>query len=404
MKPSDALYLAVRSLWWYRGRALTISLCLGLTLWLPVTVRLLLSQFRADIEARAESTPLVIGPRGSRIDLALHALYFHSIAAEQTKMEEAQYVNDTGLAIAMPVHIRYVTQAFGDVPGVPIVGATVEYFEFRRLQVQQGHGLAMLGDCLLGANVAKRTGLKPGDRILSAPRNAFNLAGDYPLKMNVSGVLLPSHSPDDDVVFVDLKTAWIIDGIGHGHQKVDQHTDNSLLLKSDDQNTLTANAAVLPYTEITKENVHTFHFHGRERDFPISAVVVNPASRRNQTLLLGRYITERSQEAQCVKPAEVVNELMNVVFRVEKLMTFSSLLSGLVTALLLSLVLILSIRLRAAELRTMFRLGCSRSAVTLLIGTEILLMVLCGLVLTTLLTVATRSAATEWLRSLLFAA
>ncbi|MCA9050411.1 MAG: hypothetical protein KDA89_16860, partial [Planctomycetaceae bacterium] len=283
----NAFYLAIRSLIWYRGRALTIVLCLGLTLWLPITVRLLLNQFQKEIIARADGTPLVIGARGSRIDLALHALYFSTVSPELTTMAEAEYVQDAGFAVAMPLHVRYRTQAVEQTPGVPIVGTSVEYFEFRGLSVERGHGLAMLGDCLLGANAARRMKLNPGDRILSAPRNAFNLAGDYPLKMNIVGVLKPSRSPDDDVVFTDLRTTWIIDGIGHGHQQLSEETDDSLLLQRTDDS-VTASAAVLPYTEITAENLHTFHFHGRERDYPISAVIAKPNNRRDQTLLLGR--------------------------------------------------------------------------------------------------------------------
>ena len=92
----NAFYLALRSLRWYRGRAVIIVLCLALTLWLPITVRLLLGQFRTEIIARANSTPLVIGARGSRIDLALQALYFDTVAPDQTTMAEANYVQESG--------------------------------------------------------------------------------------------------------------------------------------------------------------------------------------------------------------------------------------------------------------------------------------------------------------------
>ncbi len=398
----NAVYLALRSLWWYRGRAITIVLCLALTLWLPITVRLLLNQFRTDIVSRAESTPLVIGAKGSRIDLALQALYFDTVAPDQTTMAEANYIQNTGFATAMPLHVAYRTQSVNSEAGVPIVGTTVEYFEFRELYIAAGTGLTMLGDCVVGANVAKRMQLGPGDRILSAPKNAFNLAGDYPLRMNITGVLAPSYSPDDDVIFIDLKTAWIIDGIGHGHQKLtDDSVDEGILLEKN-ESSVTASAAVLPFTEITPENIDSFHFHGREETFPISAVIADPNSRKDQTLLLGRYASARTEMAQCVKPTEVVNDLLNIVFRVERLVWLSSVLSAVVTALLLGLVLLLSIRLRAAEMQTMQKLGCSRSTIVLLIGTEILLMTLAGIALALSAAWLSKIAAADWLRSLLF--
>ena len=49
----------------------------------------------------------------------------------------------------------------------------------------------------------------------------FDLAGVYPLRMRVVGVLEPSHTPDDGAVFVDLKTTWSIQGLGQVHQPPD---------------------------------------------------------------------------------------------------------------------------------------------------------------------------------------
>ena len=39
-------------------------------------------------------------------------------------------------------------------------------------------------------------------------------------KTVVVGVLPPTNTPDDDGIFVDIKTAWVIQGIGHGHEDV----------------------------------------------------------------------------------------------------------------------------------------------------------------------------------------
>ena len=161
----NAFYLALRSLRWYRGRAIIIVLCLALTLWLPMTVRLLLGQFRTEIIARANSTPLVIGARGSRVDLALQALYFDTVAPDQTTMAEVDYIQESGFATAIPIHVDYKTQSVNNVAGAPIVGTTIEYFEFRGLHTAEGSGMAILGDCVLGAGVAERFDLGAGDKL-----------------------------------------------------------------------------------------------------------------------------------------------------------------------------------------------------------------------------------------------
>jgi putative ABC transport system permease protein len=44
-------------------------------------------------------------------------------------------------------------------------------------------------------------------------------------------VLERAHTPDDLAVFVDIKTAWVIEGIGHGHQDLSRETDGTLIMQ-----------------------------------------------------------------------------------------------------------------------------------------------------------------------------
>ena len=385
----NALYLATKSLWWARGRAITIILCLALTLWLPLTVRTVMQQFSDEIIQRAEVTPLIIGAKGSQIDLALHALYFESAAPDETQMAEVTYVRDSGYATAIPLHLRYRTQRKNGAEAAPIVGTTIDYFQFRKLSLQSGQGLQIYGDCVVGQNVAKRMQLTVGDQLLSAPRNTFNLVGDYPLKLNVKGILNRSRSPDDDAVFVHVDTTWIIDGIGHGHVAVENEEKEGL-------------GTILPYTEITAGNIDSFHFHGDRNQFPVSAVIAVPDSKKNQTLLLGRYASVRTEQAQCLKPTTVVQNLLSIVFRVEQLVWISSVLATLVTAALMSLVVLLSVRLRAAEMQTLAKIGCSKVTLVAIVGTEIGLMIFAGIAVAVAASWATNLLIADSLRSLMF--
>ena len=402
----NALYLAWKSLLWHRGRSVTILLSLAITIWLPVTVRLVLDQFRHEISERANATPLVLGAKGSRIDLALHALYFDTLPPADTTMAEVESINHLSTthvaAIAIPLHVRYRTQSRPGIEGSVIVGTSPEYFEFRRLNIADGQMAALPGECVVGCNVAMRMQLHPGDSILSAPRNAFNLAGDYPLKMKIVGVLTQSHSPDDDAVFTDVRTTWIIDGIGHGHQELNTQTDSQLLLKnSTETRSVTANASVLPYTEITADNIDSFHFHGDPASFPLTAIIVVPETNKARTQILGRYSSSQAT-AQCLKPPEVIDELLSIVFRIEQLAWVCSIAAGIVTCLLLGLVVNLSMRLRAAEMQTMSRLGCSRMTIAMLHSSEIVLLLCAASVLAGAAALLTLRFAASVLRSLLF--
>lgn len=397
----SALFLAWRSLTWHRGRSLTIISALAIMVWLPVTVRLALNQFREEITARASSTPLIAGAKGSRIDLTLHALYFDSAASSETTMAVVDEVSESDLGIAIPLHIRHRTESVAGSMGAAIIGTSPEYFEFRHLQVDRGEMMAMLGECVVGANVAARMNLKPGDTVLSANQNTLDLAGNYPLKMTVTGILKRSQSADDNAVFTDVRTTWVIDGIGHGHQEVTRETDPALTLPSDDPNTVKANAGVLPFTEITENNVDSFHFHGDPDSFPLTAVIILPKDERSRVLTLGRFAVS-SQSVQCLNPVEVIAELLQIVFRIEQLVWACSMAAAIVTLLLLGLVLMLTMRLRADEMQTMFRIGCSRSTIAVLQLSELLLLLVASIAIAAIASFITAKLGSDWIRGLLF--
>jgi putative ABC transport system permease protein len=315
--------------------------------------------------SRAALTPLIVGAKGSGLDLSMNTLYFGSQVPELISMTASNVVMDTDLAVAVPMYIRFKARGF------PIVGTSLDYFEFRNLVVEKGEMLTFLGDCLVGATVAKVLNLSPGSSLVSSPESLFDLTGVYPLKMKVKGILKKTYTPDDLAVFVDLKTAWIIDGLGHGHKDVGKADDQSVILKKTDQNII-ANAKLFQYTEITDKNIGSFHFHGDDSTYPLTAVIAFPHDAKSKTILMGRYLSKQESH-QIIQPKEIIESLMQTVFRVKNILDAVIIMVGFATLLAIVLVFSLSFRLRQREIQTIFRLGCRRRIMAYLLGSEIIL-------------------------------
>jgi len=196
-----------------------------------------------------------------------------------------------------------------------------------------------------------------------------------------------------------LKTAWIIEGIGHGHKSLVEPDAADLLLDRD-ENSITANAAVVPYTEITENNVNSFHFHGKQGEFPITAVIAVPHDEKSATLLRGRYLKD-DDPSQIIVPTVVITELLGTILRVRTWILAAAALIGLATLLTITLVFVLSVRLRQREIRTMHRLGCSRGMVASMLWTEILLVAGAAVIIAAFLTVLTTYFGSELIRRLL---
>jgi len=391
----DSLYVAWRYLSFNWARSLTLVACVTLIAFLPLSLQLLLDESERQLVSRAESTPLLVGAKGSALDLVMNSLYFGKTVPELISMAAVDRVAEDDLAMPIPLYVRFRARGF------PIIGTNLAYFEFRRLRLAAGRSLVLLGECVLGARAAEELGLGPGDPLLSSPETLFDLAGVYPLKMRVAGVLAPTHGPDDLAVFVDLKTTWVIQGLVHGHADLSAVTDPTLVMERS-AGKVTATAKVAQYTEITAENIDSFHFHGSPDSYPITAVIALPRDEKAGAILRGRYIgTANASEAQQIEvPGTVVGELLATVFRVKSILDAVILVVAIATLLALTLVFALSLRLRQREIQTIFKLGCSRSTIARLLGAEIAIVLLFSAVLTGLLLAAVTHYQEPLVRSL----
>jgi putative ABC transport system permease protein len=364
------LFLALRYLRFNKIKTVILVFSIAVAVFLPLAVNLLVHDYQRDLLARANATPLVAGAPGSRLDLVLHALYFRGKSSHDLAMADVNAINASGLAMGLPILNKHEAR------GLPIVGTSLEYFDFRGLHVADGTGITRLGDCLLGATAAAKLGLRPGDKLMSDPENVLDLAGSYPIIMHVKGILAPTGTADDGAVFVDIKTEWLIMGIMHGHEDVAK-ADPSLLLGRDSTNNIVANAALPTYQEVTSSNAASFHWHGDPATFPVSAIIVVPHDDESSAILRGRYQDPKAM-VQLLVPKQVVAETLDLVFRVKHFFDAQALLVGVTTVLLLTLVLLLSMRLRRGEMETMFKIGCARWMIFSMQATEIVIVVAVG--------------------------
>jgi putative ABC transport system permease protein len=190
-----------------------------------------------------------------------------------------------------------------------------------------------------------------------------------------------TETPDDEAIFVDLKTTWIIEGLGHGHTKGAKH----------------GSSEAASYTDITEENVSSFHFHGDKDKFPITAIIVVPASQKAETLLMGQYLSPEDT-AQVARPRDVMDGLLAKVLMVRSYIIAIISVVSLVTLLTISLVIALSIRLRREEIATMTKMGCSRFTIASVLGSQILIIIAISAVFAALLILITDAYGPELVR------
>lgn len=383
---SPLMRLAWRYVAYHRGRTSVLAVCIALVVVLPVAVELLVGIYRDQLERRANATPVVIGAPGSPYDLLLHSIYFRGDSSGTLSLADVEELRDGGLASPVPIYFKDSAE------GYPVVGTDSEYYRFRGLEVALGHKPLRLGEALLGSDVAADLGLTVGDRILTDTSNLYDISSSYPLKMAVVGVLAPSGTPDDGVVFVDLGTTWVIRGIYHGHQKIDTTADPNLVINQQSSHIITT-SAVVEHTEITDENRDDFHYHGGPDGKPISALIAVPNDIPSGTILRSRL--RAREDVQLLVPIEQLREMMSVVFQVKRFLDANGILVTMSTALLLALIIALDLKVRRRQMETLTNIGAPRGTVGQLVALEMSMTIGFGL----LLAAAVVAIALAWLAS-----
>lgn len=342
----NSLYLAIAYLRHHWVKSLIMVLATALILAVPLVTQNLLERSQSLMTERASTTPLLLGRQGSALDLAIKALYFRGQAPQPASMATVEELWDSGYADVIPLHIRYFAS------GAPVVGTSLDYMDFRRFEYQSGRAFSLIGEAVIGAKLAERLGVGVGQSLVTQPENLFDLTATYPLQLDIVGVLEPTGTPDDTAIFTDIKTSWIVQGIGHGH-------DDVIAAGVRPDGVIIANAAQRQFARITDKNRASFHFHGDPEGYPVTAIIALPYDHKSQTILRGFY-QNPDNPIQIIQPRPLIAELMDSLFRFKAILDAVVFVVAIAALFALGLAVFLSLQLRQPEMRTNHQLGAGR--------------------------------------------
>ena len=104
---SGAIYLAWRYLAHHRIKTGILVASITLIVFLPAGLQVLVRESASELTARAESTPLLVGARGSRLELVLSSLYFQTDPPADARYAEVLRIAESGWADPIPLHARF---------------------------------------------------------------------------------------------------------------------------------------------------------------------------------------------------------------------------------------------------------------------------------------------------------
>jgi putative ABC transport system permease protein len=353
----------------HRVRTALLVVCVLVAVFLPLATRVLGGELSRGLLERAESTPLLAGAKGSRFDLVMSGLYFRRTDLATITMADWRELQDSGLAGAIPLNTRFTAR------GLPVVATSPDYFEARALVVRSGGLPARVGEVVLGAEAAVRLGLHAGDSVFSDQRQVFDITVPPALKLHVVGVLERAGTADDGALFADIKTAWALEGLAHGHADAARSVPESLLLDRG-KDRVVVSEEMVEYNELGPENLASFHVHAEASSLPLTGVLLLPRSDKDLAILKARANAGRA--LQIIVPRESVEEVLGYVAKLRGVLDGLSLVLGGFVVVLLGLVTALSVRTRAREVETLAKVGVGPTSIAAIFGWEIAMTLAAG--------------------------
>lgn len=191
-----------------------LLLSLGLSI---LTVLILLQhQFEDKMTRDAQGIDLVVGAKGSPLQLILSSIYHIDFPTGNISLEEAVRVSKNRLIK------NVIPLGLGDnYEGFRIVGTNHDYLELYRASFQEGKSWELPFDVVLGHEVAQNLQLKTGDSFVGSHGIGSSSHDHEEHPYQVSGVLEKKGTVVDQLILTSIESVWLTHDEETNHAKME---------------------------------------------------------------------------------------------------------------------------------------------------------------------------------------
>ncbi|WP_296701984.1 FtsX-like permease family protein [Algoriphagus sp.] len=179
-----------------------ILLALGLAI--IIVLLLMQEQLEKKMNEDAAGIDLVVGAKGSPLQLILSSVYHIDFPTGNIDLEEARNLSRNRLVK------NTIPLALGDnYQGFRIVGTNLDYLELYQAEFENGKSWSKAFQVVLGAEVAEKLGLKEGDEFMGShgiSEGSHDHEANY---YHVSGVLKPKGNVVDRLILTSIESVWL---------------------------------------------------------------------------------------------------------------------------------------------------------------------------------------------------
>jgi len=345
---------------------------------------LLKDQMEENFDNNLAGVDLVVGAKGSPLQLILSSMYHIDAPTGNISIKEARpFLNPKH-----PLIEEAVPLSMGDnYRNYRIVGTTTNILNWYGAKVEEGRIWKRNFEVVIGAKVANDLGKQLGDTFKSSHGTTTDEGVDMEHEdaesFEVVGILNPTGTVIDQLILTTPQSFWLV----HGHGEADTPAQEAEEHEHEDHKGHDHDHEGHDHSEHDHEH-HTAGMQASttpaelmkaEDDQEITSVLVKFKGHNYQALNMQRNINENT-DLQAATPAIEINRLFSLVSTIEDILRALAVIIIFVSALSIFISLYSSLRDRRYELALMRVMGSGRSNLFLLIILEGLLLAFIGCV------------------------
>lgn len=339
--------------------------------------------------------------KGSRLELVLSTVYHLGKPIGKVpydyflELTEGRFAPEVDLAVPCCLGDNY--------QGYRVVGTTPDMFnelEYRdgekyRFQAGENFGWGEYYDAVIGATVARKTGLKVGDTFQPGHGETAE-QGEKHSPFTVAGILAPTGTPNDRALFVNIEGFWEIHAHGHYDEEQPAEGEPSSQQHAAEEHAAEEHAADAAGRPDPAESggagdshagagdAHSHapqaHDHGEPQlERHVTAILVRTNTKRMTRAMALPKIINQEADAQAVMPAEEITRLFEgIVGNIQKVLLVFAVLIVIVAGIGMMVSIYNSMSERRHEIAVMCALGARRMTVMSIILLESILLSLGG--------------------------
>jgi putative ABC transport system permease protein len=195
-------------------------LSIGLAGGLLISIWVVKDQAQATFTQVNIGFDAVLGARGSKLQLVLNSIFHLEASPGNVSQADYQYIkHHPAVKLAIPIAVGDNLRGYRVVGTIPELFTEVEYKPGTKFALEPGGRLfdPAAKEAVVGNFAASRLGLKVGDTFHPFHGLAYNPKEQHADIYTVTGILAPSNTPADKVVWIPI----------HGLQTMSGHDPNA---------------------------------------------------------------------------------------------------------------------------------------------------------------------------------